>query len=176
MFAKVVAFLAVVAVAAAADLSVGKMGGRLIFYKNFSASPAIWKQVQAITVNATDDALIRRVVVIDNRPEKDGEAKVVDGGVGQNNVTIELKSPTVFRGFDFTVKVYTKNRITQAPQHPVSVGVHTQVPVKKVVEDPQEPQKDFVNKIESQVSKPTVMHQAVKGKEQEIPDRHAQDH
>nr|AFH57148.1 REPAT28 [Spodoptera exigua] len=93
MFAKVVVFLAVVAVAAAADLSVGKMGGRLIFYKNFSASPAIWKQVQAITVNATDDALIRRVVVIDNRPEKDGEAKVVDGGVGQNNVTIGLRAP-----------------------------------------------------------------------------------
>ncbi|XP_022837514.1 uncharacterized protein LOC111364731 [Spodoptera litura] len=139
MFTKVVALFCLVAVAAATDLTVGKRDGRLIFYTTITARPTIWKQVQNLTVNATDDALITRVVVIDNRPEKDGEARVVDGGVGHNNVTIELKSPTVFRGFNFTVKVFERKVGEQNRRHPVFVGTDTQKPVKMVVHKPQEP-------------------------------------
>ncbi|CAH1641836.1 unnamed protein product, partial [Spodoptera littoralis] len=185
MFTKVVAFFGLVAVAAAADLSVGKEGGQLIFDKNVTASPAIWKQVQNLTVNATDDALITRVVVIDNRPEKDGEAKVVDGGVGHNNITIELKSPTVFRGFDFTVKVFTNEGAVQVPQHPVSVGANTQVPVTKDVQKPQEPKNDGDLMIGGPASTPstTEAHKdgqvevtpAVVGQEQARPSRDTQD-
>ncbi|XP_035454765.2 uncharacterized protein LOC118279245 [Spodoptera frugiperda] len=144
MYTKVVALFGLVAVAAAADLSVGREGGQLIFDKNVTASPAIWKQVQNLTVNATDDGLISRVVVIDNRPKKDGEAKVVDGGVGHNDVTIELKSPTVFRGFDFTVKVYASEGAAQFPQHPVPVGASKdgQTKVTPAVEDQQQANKE----------------------------------
>ncbi|CAH1641835.1 unnamed protein product [Spodoptera littoralis] len=138
MFTKVVALFCLVAVAAATDLTVGKREGRLIFYTTITARPTIWKQVQNLTVNATDDALITRVVVVDNRPQKDGVAKLVDGGVGHNNVTIELKSPTVFRGFNFTVKVFEKKVAMQKPRHPVFVGANTQKPVPVVVYKPQE--------------------------------------
>ncbi|KAH9645635.1 hypothetical protein HF086_005284 [Spodoptera exigua] len=181
MFAKVVALFGLVAMAAAADLSVGREGGQLIFDKNVTASPAIWKQVQNLIINATDDALISRIVVIDNRPEKDGEAKVVDGGERHNNVTIELKSPTVFRGFDFTVKVFASEGTTQAPQHPVSVGADTQVPVKKDVNKPQEPKNDGDIMIRGPVpsSSTTESHKddqvkvkpAVAGQEQTRPSR-----
>uniref|UniRef100_A0A2H1WYL8 SFRICE_037492 n=1 Tax=Spodoptera frugiperda TaxID=7108 RepID=A0A2H1WYL8_SPOFR len=185
MYTKVVALFGLVAVATAADLSVGREGGRLIFDKNVTASPAIWKQVQNLTVNATDDGLISRVVVIDNRPEKDGEAKVVDGGVGHNDVTIELKSPTVFRGFDFTVKVYASEGAAQFPQHPVPVGADTKVPVTKDVNKPQEPKNDGDLMIGGPVSTPstTEAHKdgqakvtpAVEGQEQPRPSRDTQE-
>ena len=126
MFVKVLAVFGFVAVAYAADLSVGIEGGKLIFEQNITASPAIWRQVKLLTVNATNttDELISRVVVLDNRTEKDGEATVTEGGEGQRNVTLELKSPAVFRGFDFTVQVFATdpNVYGRVPNHPVQTG------------------------------------------------------
>ncbi|KAJ8708300.1 hypothetical protein PYW07_010425 [Mythimna separata] len=130
MFVKVLAVIGFVAVASAADLSVGAGGGKLIFEQNITASPAIWQQVKTVSVNASNstDEVISRVVVIDNRPEKDGEAKVTEGGAGHKNVTIELKSPAVFRGLDFSVQVFADEENTQVAQHPKTTGFETQNP------------------------------------------------
>ncbi|XP_026730792.1 uncharacterized protein LOC113495970 [Trichoplusia ni] len=127
-----VAFVGCLALASAADLSAGVEGGKVIFEQNVTASPAIWRQVKNLTVNATENDVISRVVVIDNRAEKDGEATIVEGGQGHNNVTIELKSPAVFRGFDFTVKVFGQNDDGQVQQTPQVIGNdgQSQVPMK----------------------------------------------
>lgn len=145
MFVKVLAVIGFVAVASAADLSVGHGGGKLIFEQNVTASPAIWKQVKTLTVNATNttDEVISQVVVVDNRPEKDGEATVIEGGEGQKNVTLELKSPAVFRGMDFYVQVFaTENVNARLPNHPKATGEDTQnpqVPKDLNVNENQEP-------------------------------------
>lgn len=127
-----VAFVGCLALASAADLTAGVEGGKVIFEQNVTASPAIWRQVKNLTVNATENDVISRVVVIDNRAEKDGEATIVEGGQGHNNVTIELKSPAVFRGFDFTVKVFGQNDDGQVQQTPQVIGNdgQSQVPMK----------------------------------------------
>ncbi|CAH0598349.1 unnamed protein product [Chrysodeixis includens] len=122
-----VAFVGCLAVASAADLTVGVEGGKVIFEQNVTASPAIWRQVKNLTVNATENDVISRVVVIDNRAEKDGEAQIVEGGEGYDNVTIELKSPAVFRGFDFTIKVFGQNNDGQVQQTSQTFGNDGQV-------------------------------------------------
>lgn len=128
MFVEVFAVIGFVAVASGADLSVGAGGGKLIFEQNITASPAIWRQVKTLTVNATNttDEFISRVVVIDNRPEKDGEAKVIEGGEGQKNVTLELKSPAVFRGLDFSIQVFANegNVNARVPQQPKDLNAN----------------------------------------------------
>ncbi|XP_053620225.1 uncharacterized protein LOC128680817 [Plodia interpunctella] len=91
------------------DIIVGSStGDKKVFDEHFQASPAVWRQTQNVTINTTDDEVISRIVVTDLREEKDGDAKIVDGGQGQKKVTIELKSPTVLRGYDFNVEVYAE--------------------------------------------------------------------
>lgn len=102
--------LALVAAVTCNDLAQGPEGGRKIFDEEREASPTIWKQKAEFTVNANDTEVISRVVITDRRPDKDGEAKITEGGPGQNNVTIELKSPTVFRGYDFHIEVYVVDK------------------------------------------------------------------
>ncbi|KAJ8708643.1 hypothetical protein PYW08_010025 [Mythimna loreyi] len=131
MFVKVFAVIGFVALASAADLTVGAGVRKLIFDKNITAGPTIWQRVKTVTVNIsnTTNEVISRIVVIDNRPEKDGEAKVIEGGEGHKNVTIELKSPAVFRGLDFTVQVFADEvNNAQVPQHPKVTGSKTQQP------------------------------------------------
>ncbi|CAH4029712.1 uncharacterized protein LOC123711055 [Pieris brassicae] len=106
-------FLALVAVASCHDLAIGfNTNGKKIFDETKQANPAIWRQANNVTVTASDNEVISRVVVKDLRPEKDGDVKIVEGGEGQNNVTIELKSPTALRGYDFQIEVYAVPDIT----------------------------------------------------------------
>ncbi|KAI5644691.1 transcription activator MBF2 domain-containing protein [Phthorimaea operculella] len=79
---------------------------RKIFDEKREASPAVWRQVDKITINTPDAEVISRVVITDLRPNKDGEANIVEGGEGNQTVTIELKSPTVLRGYEFHIEVY----------------------------------------------------------------------
>lgn len=112
------------------DITVGSnTEGKIIFNDSFQASPAIWRQKQNITINTTDDDVISRIIVTDLREEKDGSAKIVDGGEGQKAVTLELQSPTVFRGYDFHIEVYAvpdKHQHTKSngdvPVHPIQVS------------------------------------------------------
>ncbi|KAL4718607.1 hypothetical protein ACJJTC_010651 [Scirpophaga incertulas] len=104
---KVVVLLGVLALTQSHDLAVGKDGvGKKIFDENRAASPTIWQRADNITVNATDNEVISRIVVTDLRPEKDGEVKIAEGGEGAKTVTLELKSPSTLRGYDFHIQVY----------------------------------------------------------------------
>lgn len=98
--------LLIVGLVTANDLVIGpKDVGKTIYNELKEASPAIWRQMHNVTINATSDEIINSINIIDLRPNKDGEANIVDGGVGHQNVTIELKSPAVFRGYTFQIKV-----------------------------------------------------------------------
>ncbi|KAJ0171921.1 hypothetical protein K1T71_012684 [Dendrolimus kikuchii] len=96
-----------VGLATANDLAVGPMNiGQKIYDEKKEASPAIWRQVHNVTINAINDEIINSINILDLRPEKDGEANIVEGGVGHQNVTIELKSPAVFRGYEFQIQAF----------------------------------------------------------------------
>ncbi|KAL0860622.1 hypothetical protein ABMA27_009973 [Loxostege sticticalis] len=110
-----VVLLTVLALVQSHDVKVGNnAGGRKIFDEVRHASPTIWRQTENITINTTDAEVISSVVITDLRPDKDGDAKIVEGGEGQKNVTIELKSPTVLRGYDFQIEVYAVPENDQA--------------------------------------------------------------
>ncbi|XP_045762443.1 uncharacterized protein LOC123865449 [Maniola jurtina] len=89
------------------DITLGNAEGRKIFDEVRQANPAIWRQYENVTIIAPDNELISKVVITDNRPEKDGDVQIVSGGDGQKSVTIELKSPTVLRGYEFHIEVYS---------------------------------------------------------------------
>ncbi|KAL0811029.1 hypothetical protein ABMA28_010309 [Loxostege sticticalis] len=110
-----VVLLTVLALVQSHDVKVGNNAeGRKIFDEVRHASPTIWRQTENITINTTDAEVISSVVITDLRPDKDGDAKIVEGGEGQKNVTIELKSPTVLRGYDFQIEVYAVPENDQA--------------------------------------------------------------
>ncbi|KAM3958396.1 uncharacterized protein ACR2FA_007544 [Aphomia sociella] len=142
----IIALLVLVSLTNARDITVGSDIGKKIFDENFQASPAIWRQIQNVTINTTDDEVIGRIIVKDLRAEKDGDVNIVDGGEGQKKVTLELKSPTVLRGYDFHVEVYaisnSEARVngnvkkTDDATHPSQVGVPTNLPEIPKVVDP----------------------------------------
>lgn len=104
---KFIAFFAFVSIVAANDIVVGpKDKGNKIVDEQRIASPALWVQTANLTYNASDSEVISRVNVTDMRPDKDGSARIVEGGEGFKNVKIELKSPTILRGYDFLIEVY----------------------------------------------------------------------
>ncbi|XP_023938783.2 mucin-17-like [Bicyclus anynana] len=83
------------------------MEGRKVFDEVRQANPAIWRQYENVTVVAPQDEIISKVVITDMRPEKDGDVQIINGGAMQKSVTIELKSPTVLRGYEFRIEVYS---------------------------------------------------------------------
>ncbi|XP_026331579.1 cell wall protein IFF6-like [Hyposmocoma kahamanoa] len=102
----------------------------------YEASPAIWRQEKNVTFQASNGEIINKIVVTDMRPDKDGVAAIVAGGIGQDNVVIQLQSPTLLRGFDYRVQIFTIARnigrsntttTTTAPQRrTLSVTGHTE--------------------------------------------------
>ncbi|XP_032521962.2 uncharacterized protein LOC116773588 [Danaus plexippus] len=107
MHFKLIVLLSLVSFVRNHDVSIGSEGGRKIFEDTRYAGPAIWRQIENITVMAPDNEIISKVNITDLRPDKDGDVKIVDGGSGEKSVTIELKSPTVLRGYEFHIEVYS---------------------------------------------------------------------
>ncbi|XP_068624094.1 probable serine/threonine-protein kinase DDB_G0282963 [Battus philenor] len=144
MDVRILVFLAFTTAVRSRDLIVGSTdGGHKIYDQNKKASPAIWRQSENVTIVTNNGEVISKLIITDLREEKDGDAKIVDGGEGKPNVTIELKSPTVLRGYDFHIEAYSvsgngnndqDNRSTQtvtekdqrnsntSPSLPISVG------------------------------------------------------
>ncbi|XP_014371441.2 myb-like protein A [Papilio machaon] len=118
MDTKIWFLLTVVTIVRSKDLSEGSdslgTNTQKIFDENKKANPAIWRQVDNITITGDEGMKINKILVKDLREEKDGEAKIVEGGIGQQNVTIELKSPTALRGYDFHIEVYANSNNGQA--------------------------------------------------------------
>ncbi|OWR49141.1 immune-related Hdd1 [Danaus plexippus plexippus] len=107
MHFKLIVLLSLVSFVRNHDVSIGSEGGRKIFEDTRYAGPAIWRQIENITVMAPDNEIISKVNITDLRPDKDGDVEIVDGGSGEKSVTIELKSPTVLRGYEFHIEVYS---------------------------------------------------------------------
>lgn len=104
----IVLIFSIITIAKCNDLIIGhRVDGKKIFDEKLQASPAIWRQSDNVTVNATNGEVIGRIVVTDLRETKDGEVQIVSGNVGQESVTLELKSPTALRGYEFKVEVYS---------------------------------------------------------------------
>lgn len=79
---------------------------KLIYSKVHQENPAIWVRTDTFTVNCSDSEVINAVKIQDLREDKLGDAYIKSGGIGEQHVTIELDSPTVFRGYNFWVEVY----------------------------------------------------------------------
>lgn len=115
MYSKVLAVLAVVALASANDLHEGYNGTashKPVFQGHYAGD---WKSAVRpgieIFVNTSD--LITGINVTDLRDGKDGVASIASGGIGHENVTISLKSPNILRGYDFLVEVFADEETTK---------------------------------------------------------------
>lgn len=73
------------------------------------ANPALWKRTDDVVINTPHNEVIDAVYVNDLRENKDGEAFIESGGIGQRSVTIGLKSPTILRGYKFEIEVYASD-------------------------------------------------------------------
>ncbi|OWR45278.1 Hdd1 protein [Danaus plexippus plexippus] len=82
------------------------MASKVIYSKVHQENPAIWVRSDTFTVNCSKSDVINAVKVLDLREDKTGEAYIKGGGIGQTYVTVELDSPSIFRGYNFLVQVY----------------------------------------------------------------------
>lgn len=82
------------------------VSSKLIYSKVHQENPAIWVRSEDVTVNCSRNEVINAIKVLDLRDDKWGDAYIKRGGIGDKTVTIELDSPTIFRGFNFLVEVY----------------------------------------------------------------------
>lgn len=87
-------------------LGVTSPNSRKIYSEIKEANPALWTRTDDIIVNAVDSEIISAIYVTDLRDDKDGEAYIESGGVGDKSVTIGLRSPSVLRGYKFEIEVY----------------------------------------------------------------------
>ncbi|KAH9645662.1 hypothetical protein HF086_005311 [Spodoptera exigua] len=90
------------------DIHVGYLNSRSkkIYSELKEAVPALWKRTDEITIKAPSHEVIDSIHVTDLRDDKDGEAYITGGGVGMTYVTIDLKSPSILRGYKFQIEVY----------------------------------------------------------------------
>lgn len=90
------------------DLYLGypDVSSKLIYNKVHQENPAIWVRSETFTVNCSSNEVINAISIMDLRQDKWGEAYVKAGGIGSKSVTVELDSPSVFRGYNFWVQVY----------------------------------------------------------------------
>lgn len=100
--------LAVVSLAGANDLRLGYSDGRSarIYNEIKEANPALWTRTDDVVVTAAGSNVITAIYVTDLRPDKDGIATIVNGGIGAKSVTIGLQSPSVLRGYRFEIEVF----------------------------------------------------------------------
>lgn len=81
-----------------------------IYSERKEASPAPWKRTDTISIETqSNHQIISTIDIKDLRPEKDGEVTILEGGIEGKSVKISIKSPTVFRGYDFQIDVYAAN-------------------------------------------------------------------
>lgn len=99
------------------DLKIGTEHGRVVLNNTFQVSPSLWRQSYKVIADVGRE-IINGVIVTDQRPGKDGEAKIIEGGEGQTHVTVQLKSPSIFRGYDFHVEIYAVSEYDYLARHP----------------------------------------------------------
>ncbi|XP_045455149.1 uncharacterized protein LOC123664684 [Melitaea cinxia] len=78
----------------------------IIYSKVHQENPAIWYRSETFTVNCSKSEVINAIKVLDLRDDLMGEVYLKSGGIGQKFVTLELDSPSIFRGYNFYVEIY----------------------------------------------------------------------
>ncbi|CAK1547762.1 unnamed protein product [Leptosia nina] len=108
MFVQISLLIVTVTSICAHDLILGypDLNSKLIYQKVHQENPAIWVRSDTFTVNCSKTEVINAIKVLDLRNDKWGEVYIKRGGIGQSFVTLELDSPSVFRGYNFLVEVY----------------------------------------------------------------------
>ncbi|KAL0811018.1 hypothetical protein ABMA28_010302 [Loxostege sticticalis] len=92
------------------DIRIGSAhNSRQIYSEIKEANPALWTRSEEVTVIAPGNEIINAVYVTDLRDDKDGEASIQSGGVGSKSVKLELKSPSILRGYKFQIEVYASD-------------------------------------------------------------------
>lgn len=93
------------------DIRVGYASPRSkkIYGEIKEADPALWRRTEDVIVNAPHNEIIDAVYITDLRENKDGEAYIESGGIGQKSVTVGLKSPSILRGYKFEIEVFANN-------------------------------------------------------------------
>lgn len=93
------------------DIMVGRATpfSRKIYGTIKEANPALWTRTDDIMINAPYHDYISAVYVTDLRPDKEGEAYIAAGGIGSKTVTIALQSPSILRGYKFSIEVYAES-------------------------------------------------------------------
>lgn len=93
------------------DLHLGSIekGARKIYSEHKQANAALWKRKDQVVIGTLGQDVISAINIEDLREGKDGETFIESGGVGTSGVTIGLKSPSLLRGYDFQIDVYTYN-------------------------------------------------------------------
>lgn len=107
-FVSSIVLLILLAFANSHDIFLGypDVSSKLIYSKVHQENPAIWVRTEDVTVNCSRNEVINAIKVLDLRDDKWGDAYIKRGVIGDKTVTIELDSPTIFRGFNFLVEVY----------------------------------------------------------------------
>lgn len=113
MYSKVIISVLVLylSLAESNDIRVGYASPRSkkIYGEIKEADPALWRRTDDIVINAPHNEIIDAVYITDLRENKDGEAYIESGGVGQKSVTVGLKSPSILRGYRFEIEVFANN-------------------------------------------------------------------
>ncbi|CAH2098173.1 unnamed protein product [Euphydryas editha] len=79
---------------------------KIIYSKVHQENPAIWVRSDTFTVNCSRSEIINAIKILDLREDGLGEAYLKSGGIGEKFVTIELDSPSIFRGYNFYVEIF----------------------------------------------------------------------
>lgn len=108
MESSILILLSSAAVASARDLILGSSEGRVFYDRQLYAEPAFWRQVSDVTIETSPFEVVSRLEITDLRPDKRGEAVLINGGVGSRFVTVQLRSPSRLRGFNFRVQVFAE--------------------------------------------------------------------
>ncbi|CAH2098171.1 unnamed protein product [Euphydryas editha] len=103
----IVALLSLILQTHSHDLLLGypDPNSKIIYSKVHQENPAIWVRSETFTVNCSKTEIINAIQILDLREDGLGEAYVKSGGIGQRFVTIELDSPSIFRGYNFYVEI-----------------------------------------------------------------------
>lgn len=126
MTTRILVICALIVLASANDIILLNQNlGKKVLDAKYEAGPAIWRQVKNVTFQTSGSEIISKIIVTDLRPDKDGVAALAAGGIGQDNVVIELQSPTILRGFDYRVQIFTiaSNAVRSATSTTTEKGI-----------------------------------------------------
>lgn len=109
------------------DLDIGNRGGAKIYEKVINTKATFWRQLVNFTITTSEE--ITRIVVTDVSLSSANTAKLVDGGIGEKTVTLELQTAEALNGLNFLIEVFGAPlpiRTTQKPKYTKAITASTE--------------------------------------------------